>query len=182
MVHLVGPYLVVIRGPLGVGKTTVSEALARRLGARHVSIDDVLEKNGLEEWDADRISLPSFLRANEFVEATARGELEHGIPVVVDGNFYWKEAIEDLCRRLQFEHFVVTLTAPVEVCIARDRRRPPTPPDRSPRAGDSLGAEAVRDVFRLVSSVPYGSEVDATGSVGETVETILQLLRSHQRV
>jgi shikimate kinase len=42
-------YGVVIRGPLGVGKSTVAAALAKALGGDHIRIDQILEEHGLEE-------------------------------------------------------------------------------------------------------------------------------------
>lgn len=42
-------YYVVVRGPLGVGKSTVSSRLAEIIGADHILIDRILEEHGLEE-------------------------------------------------------------------------------------------------------------------------------------
>ena len=166
----------VIRGPLGVGKSTVSEQLARRIGAEHVAIDRILEEHGLEEWDEDRISLRSFLRANEIAAKRARGFVENATPVVLDGNFYWREAIEDLLDRLRFPHYVFTLEAPLGVCIARDAERPPTRAGAEPRAGDRLGEAAATQVYRLTSQVRYGVAVDATGPLENAVSEILRRL------
>ena len=41
-------YIIIIRGPLGVGKSTVSKELAKKLKGRHIPIDKVLEENNLE--------------------------------------------------------------------------------------------------------------------------------------
>jgi predicted kinase len=171
-------YFVVIRGPLGVGKSTVAERLAKEIGGEHVAIDRILEENGLEEWDEDRISLKSFLRANAVAAERAQKPLENGVPVVFDGNFYWKEAIEDLLDRLPFPHWVITLEAPLSLCIERDRQRPRTQEGAEPRAGDSLGVEAATQVYHMVSQVRYGIAVDATGSVGATVTSILRQIRA----
>jgi len=166
-------YFVVIRGPLGVGKSTIAEKVARTLGAEHLSIDQILEEKGLEEWDEDRISLKSFLRANTFAVDAARALLEKGKPVVFDGNFYWKPAIDDLLGRLEFPHLVFTLEAPLDVCIERDRHRPRTAPGKEPRAGESLGEEATRQVYAMVVQVPYGIAIDATGSTEDTTKAVL---------
>lgn len=170
-------YFVVIRGPLGVGKSTISEKLARAIGAKHLSVDQILEENGLEEWDEDRISLRSFLRANTIAADQARGPLERGAPVIFDGNFYWRQALDDLLRKLEFPHRVFTLEAPLAICIERDRLRPKTPPGKEPRAGESLGEEATAQVYRMVTAVPYGISIDATGSADATATSILRRLR-----
>lgn len=169
-------YLVVVRGPLGVGKSTVSVRLAEAIEGDHISIDRILEQYGLEEWDEDRIALRSFLRANTFAADRARASLAQGRPVVVDGCFYWKEQLDDLLQRLANPHFVFTLDAPLAVCVARDRTRPMTPSGSEPRAGDQLGADAAGAVYQLVSRVRYGTYVDAVGPVEHTVETILGCL------
>lgn len=167
-------YYVVIRGPLGVGKSTVSERLAKEIGGEHILIDRILEEHGLEEWDEDRISLKSFLRANALAIERARGLLENGTPVVFDGNFYWRPAIDDLLQKLDFRHYVVTLEAPLSVCIRRDRQRPITRGGVEPRAGDSLGEEAATQVYGMVNQVRYGIAIDATGSVDATVAAVLR--------
>jgi adenylate kinase family enzyme len=171
-------YYVVIRGPLGVGKSTVSERLAEEIGAEHILIDRILEEHGLEEWDEDRISLKSFLRANALAIERARRLLEKGTPVVFDGNFYWRPALDDLLQKLNYRHYVLTLEAPLSVCVQRDRLRPMTREGAEPRAGDSLGEEATAQVYRMVNQVSYGIAIDATGSVDATVAAVLSHITS----
>jgi predicted kinase len=165
-------HAILIRGALGVGKSTVSAQLARDLGGLHVSIDAILERENLEEWDEGRIGLRSFLRANEFALRSAGPVLAAGRSVVFDGNFYWTEAIRDLRTRLPCPLRVFLLEAPISVCIERDRARPsPRDPGR-PVAGESMGEQAVRDVYRLVAAVPLGTPVDACGSPQEVVAAV----------
>ncbi|HYK93110.1 MAG TPA: AAA family ATPase, partial [Thermoplasmata archaeon] len=104
-------FCLIVRGPLGVGKTTVSEALAKLLHARVVSIDQILERHNLEEWEDGYISVGSFLRANDFALEEAGPHLRQDIPVIVDGNFYHRAAIDDLLARVHVPHAVVTLVA-----------------------------------------------------------------------
>lgn len=49
--------LILLRGPLGVGKTTIAQKLAAALNARVVSIDSVLEENGLDHAEDEGIPL-----------------------------------------------------------------------------------------------------------------------------
>ena len=170
-------YSVIIRGPLGVGKSTVSEALARAIGGRHIPIDRILEANGIEEWDADRISLASFLKANGIAVEEARPAYRLGIPAIFDGCFYWREQLDDLRKRVG-DCYVFTLKAPLNVCVERDRTRPLPRPETGPRGGDQQGRLAAEAVFRLVSEVQQGIPIDATGEVAQTVSSIIRHLPS----
>ncbi len=152
------PFLV-LRGPLGAGKTTIADAVARSIGGEVVSIDPILER---WEWDGGSEAL--FLRANEVAATIARGRLEAGVPVVFDGNFYWRSAIDDLLERLPFPHAVFSLKAPIEVCIERDGRRP-----------HSYGEAETRAVFAKVVSFEYGIPIDAA----RPVDALVRDIRTH---
>jgi len=154
-------FYVVIRGPLGVGKTTVAQRLAREIGAGYISIDRILEERGL--WDSG--ALAEFLRANDFAVEQARSLLADGTSVVLDGNFYWKSQINDLVARLDRRHFVFTLRAPLSVCVERDARR--SPPH---------GREAAREVYAKSTRFEYGVGIDATRGVGTVVGDIVARL------
>jgi predicted kinase len=158
-------FFVVIRGPLGVGKTSVAGRLAETIGAEHILIDQILDERGLEEWDEDCISLKSFLRANEFAAVMAQGCLAKGTPVIFDGNFYWETQIEDLIDRLDYRHYVFTLRAPLSVCIERDSHRDP-----------SYGAEAAREVYAKSTGFQWGIGIDATRPIDSVVGEILSRL------
>jgi predicted kinase len=151
-------YFAIIRGPLGVGKSTVSTALAASLGAVVVSIDPLVEAG----WDGGSLRL--FLKANEVAASVGRKALVQGTPVVFDGCFYWKSQIRDLERRLPFPHRVFTLRAPLSLCIWRDRLR-----------NAAFGAEAARQVYQKVTRFDYGATVDAT----LRVPSIVRQIRSH---
>jgi len=151
-------YYVIIRGPLGVGKTTISRSLAKSIGAMVVSIDQIADK----EWDGGSVRL--YLRANEVAAKKARRALALGTPVVFDGCFYWRTQIKNLERRLPFPHAVITLTAPLSVCIQRDAGRKVR-----------FGADAAEQVYRKVTRFESGTRINATRSVATTVREI----RSH---
>ncbi len=150
-------YFLVIRGPLGAGKTSVARALADRLGARPISIDPILER-----WRWDGGSERLFLRANRAAVARALPWLVRGVPVVLEGNFYWVRVLDDLAERLPYPHRTFTLKVPLDVCIERDRHR-----------ARSYGAKAARAVFRKASRVRRGIPVDGSGTIPAVVREIV---------
>ncbi len=160
-------FYAIVRGPLGVGKTSVARRLAAELDGEYVSIDAILDRYDLEEWEDGYISVGSFVRANEYAAEVARSAMQRGRPAVVDGNFYHRAAIEDLERRLPFPHEVFTLLAPLEECVRRDRERTPT-----------YGATAVREVFTKVTDVDYGTNVDATRPIASLVRELAERSRN----
>ena len=164
-------FYLIVRGPLGSGKTTVSRALVERLHAAYLSVDQILDEYDLERWEGDFISESSFLAANDVAVHEAEPYLRRGTPVVIDGNFYWRSVVDDLVRRLAFAHLVVTLKVPVDVCVARDAGR-----------AHPLGAVDTRMVFEKSRSFDYGASIDASGSVEETVSRVLDALRNERRV
>lgn len=152
-------YYVLVRGPLGVGKTTVSQKLALELRAQYISIDRVLDEHDL--WYDGRLS--EFLRVNVIVARQATTRLKQRTPVVLDGNFYWKTQIKDLERRLPYPHFVFTLKAPLNVCIERDARR-----------AEPHGVRAAREVYTKSTRVVCGVEVDATQPLERIVQEMVR--------
>jgi hypothetical protein len=141
-----------IRGPLGVGKSTTASTFAATTGARVVAIDLLLEKHGL--WKEGRLS--EFLRANTYAVRLGRRALAEQLPVVFDGNFYWKSAI--------------TLRAPLATCIDRDRRR-----------ARPYGEEAARAVFAKSTRFEFGRSVDATRPLREVVGELRRLTEVRDR-
>jgi len=103
-------YHLILRGPLGSGKSTVAEALARAIHGEVVHLDGLADKN----WDGGSAGM--FRRGNVALERRARPLLAKGIPVIFDGCFYWKTQIRDLETRLPFPHESFTLKVPLSVC------------------------------------------------------------------
>lgn len=154
-------FYIIVRGPLGVGKSTVAERLAKEIEGELISIDRLLDEHGL--WEAGRLS--EFLQANAIAAERAQGCLEKGTPVIFDGNFYWKTQIEDLVHRLDYRHYIFTLKAPLRVCIERDRRR-----DRP------HGRAAAREVYVKSTKFGYGIGLDATRPIASILRAITSRL------
>lgn len=151
-------YFIIIRGPLGIGKSTIARALAKKLRAEYISIDQVLEENGLDKR-GNEPCIPSrnFVRANEIVLQKVKRDLEDKI-VIFDGCFYHKEQIKHLEANLPFEHYVFNLKAPIEVCIARDRKRKRI-----------YGEAAARAVYNMVAKFDYGININTENKTKDQV-------------
>lgn len=156
---------ILIRGPLGVGKTTVARAVCAQLDGVYISVDAILEENQLDQCP-DGIPARNFIRANEIALPMAQAALSIGKAVVVDGNFYYTSQIKHLLKRLPKPAYVFTLNASVEECIARDRGRERV-----------YGADAATWVHFLVTRFNTGIPIDTTGKTAEqVVEEIVQNL------
>jgi len=158
-------YYIIIRGPLGSGKSSISEKLSKIIGAKHFTIDRVLDDNKLEEQEDGYISQNSFKKANEIACKEAIKILKDGKPTIFDGNFYWKSQIDDLISRLDFPHYIFTLKAPLKVCIERDVKRDKT-----------HGKDAATVVYNKSTEFTYGTEIDATKNIDECLNEILTYL------
>mgnify|MGYP001561109309 CR=1 FL=1 len=142
-------YYIIIRGPLGIGKSTIAKKLAKDIKAEYLAYDRILDEHGLtKDWEEGYISQRSFLKANKIATARARKILKKK-PVIFDGNFYWKSQIDDLINRLDYPHYVFTLKAPLKVCIARDEARKKV-----------HGEDAARAVYKKSTSFSYGEIID----------------------
>ena len=159
-------YYIIIRGPLGCGKSTISKRLSKILKAKYLAVDRVLDKNNLtKELEFGYISQRSFIKANEIIAPKAGIFLQKGTPIVFDGNFYLKSQIDDLIKRLDFPHHVFTLRAPLEVCIERDRLREKT-----------HGEDATRAVYKKSTEFDYGTVININRPLEKCIEDIISYL------
>lgn len=153
------PNYIIIRGPLGCGKSTISKELARDIHAEHISVDNILDEFHLtNDKEEGYVSQKSFFRANEIAAQRAQKFLEQGKPVIFDGNFYWRSAVEDLSQRLHYPHQTFTLQASVETCIARDEAR-----------GRTHGEIAARVVHKKSTEFTYGEVIDTENKTARQV-------------
>jgi len=162
-------YYVIIRGPAGVGKTTIGRSLASRINASVTHFDKVMEEMGMDYVEGEKwIPLQRFLKADEALLPKLADELDGGRNVVLDGNFYHREQIEDLTGKLDFPHAVFTLKADLDECLKRDRAR-----------NNALGERGIEDVFGLVGAFDYGNVIQTKGKTAdEVVEEIMATLNS----
>lgn len=153
-----------------MGKTTVAKKIAEKINGKYISIDEVLVNNNLSHVDEKIGCIPeeNFLKANQIVGPIINSCLENNDPVIIDGNFYHKNQIADLVNNFPFQVFAFTLTAPLEVCVERDSKRP-----------KCYGIGAATAVYNLVSKFDYGEVVETELlSVDETINEIIFKMKS----
>lgn len=153
------PYYIIIRGPLGIGKSTIAKALTKKLRASYISLDKVLADHGLDKrGDEPCIPARNFIKADEIVMDDVKKSLDSGKVVIFDGCFYHKEQLNHLEKELRYDHVVINLKAPLEVCIARDAGRT-----------KSYGEGAAAAVHNLVSRFDYGINIQTQNKTKQEV-------------
>jgi|SRR3990167_7173941 len=155
---------IIIRGPLGVGKSTVAKHLAASLHGCYISVDEILSKHQLDLGE-DGIPIESFIKANGFIVEIAKAADCDGA-VIVDGNFYYQEQINDLVSKLGGDVKTFVLTASLETCLKRDAAR-----------SRVYGEDATRVVYGLVARVHAGIEIDTEDKTeSQVVDAIMNRL------
>jgi predicted kinase len=157
-------YYIIIRGPLGCGKSTIAKKLSKVLKTKYFAVDRILDKHNLtKDKEKGYVSQRSFFKVNEIVSKEAKKLLTKGTTVVFDGNFYWKSQIEDLINKLDFSHYIFTLKAPLKVCIERDKKRNKT-----------HGKDAATVVYKKSIEFKYGTIINTNNKTPE--ETVKKIL------
>ncbi len=161
-------FIIIIRGPLGCGKSTIAKELAKKLHAKCIHIDKILDEHNLtKDREEGYTSQKSFMKANTIIAPKAKKMLESGISVIFDGNFYWKSQIEDLMKKVKGKWYVFTLKAPLEVCIARDIER-----------GRTHGEDAARVVYKKATEFDYGIIIDVNRPIEDCIKEILTHIKN----
>ncbi len=167
-------YFIIIRGPLGIGKSSVAKELSKILNAEYISIDFTLEELGLDKVSEIEECIPAknFIKSDEYILPKIKKRLSDGKIVIFDGNFYHKEQIEHLLKNLSnHEHYSFTLKAPLKVCIERDKQR-----------AKPYGKFAAMAVHNLVSRFDYGKIVNTENkSLHQVVKEICSYLPEPKR-
>ncbi len=153
--------LIIIRGPLGIGKTTVSLLLSQNLHLEYLSLDKIVDDNKLVPPNSDGIPLESYLKANEIILQLASKSKNS---FIIDGCFYYQEQIDDLTKKFDNNVAIFTLTSHVEKCIERDSTR-----------SKVYGEDSARFVHMVTTKIQAGHEINNTDlTVEETVEKIME--------
>jgi len=151
-------YYIIIRGPLGIGKTTIAKELSKKIKAEYIAYDRIIDEYELhKDQEEGYISQKSFFKVNEIVIKQVNSAINKK-PVILDGNFYWKSQIDDLIDKLKHPHYVFTLKAPLETCIERDDKREKT-----------HGKDAAEAVYKKSTSFDYGIQINTNNKTKEQV-------------
>lgn len=159
-------FYIVIRGPLGCGKSTIAKKLSEILDAKYFSFDEILEVNNLTIGKEDGyIAQKSFIKANKIAIKASKKFLQENKPIIFEGNFYWKSQIDDLISYFEFPYFVFTLKASLKTCIKRDNERKL-----------SYGVDAVKVVYKKTTEFDCGIKIDADKNLYKCIAKIISYL------
>ena len=150
-------FYIIIRGPLGIGKSTIAKELTKKLKATYISFDKVLEENGIDRGD-DNFTPEDFIKANNIVLPIIKKDLSEGKIVILDGCFYFKEQIQYLEENISEKGYIFSLKAPLAVCIERDSKRKRV-----------YGKQAAIEVHALVSKFDHGFIINTEGKTEQQV-------------
>lgn len=159
--------IIILRGPAGAGKTTISRILQKKLNAVIVNYDKELWKRNLNYVKKEKcVPEENFFTVNKEIIKKINDNIITGNYIVIEQNFYHKTCLLDLSENIKGEVFIFTLEADVEECIERDKKR------------KGIGEEAVRDVHRMTSSFKHGIKIDTKNKNPEiTADEIISYLK-----
>lgn len=157
------PFLIIISGPMGVGKTTVARLLHEKL-----------ERTALLSYDQIKWFVSDFNSDNADFQLTFRIEkvmireyLTSGVSVILEKAFSEKELIDDLkflAEELSASVFIYQLEAPLEVVKERINQRPPSSKRKIPPTADKIERSHARylaskhDQAKIIKTEKMSSE------------------------
>jgi adenylate kinase family enzyme len=154
--------IIIIRGPLGVGKTTIAKSLAKKINAQYLSLDKIMKNNDLEGKDG--IPVENYLQANNIILKTIKDSKSL---FIIDGCFYYQEQIDNLKKKFPDNIVFFSLISSVKKCIERDSQR-----------DKSYGQESAEYVHMITTKIKEGYEIDNTNlSILETIDEIIKKLK-----
>lgn len=157
--------ILIIRGPAGIGKTTISKLLTKKLEAKYYSYDKILQDNNIDKIVGNCIPLKNFIEANKIILKEINS-LNTQKFIILDGCFYHKDQLDHLKNNYEGEILVFDLKASLDTAIKRNVER-----------GEKMPQNAVRDVYKLVSKTSTGIPIDTEGlTKEEIIELILNKL------
>jgi uncharacterized protein len=164
--------LIVVGGGPGTGKTTLSHALAEKVGAQVLSTDDVrreLQSAGIISGQTGVAN--SGLYSPENVSAVydavlrrARSHLSGGQSVILDGTWrdqHQRERARSLAGETNVPMVELTCFVPIEDASARIRNRTATKSDATPEIAAALSSseEVWSEAYRIDTGQPLSDSV-----------------------
>lgn len=154
---------IVVRGPAGSGKSTLSKKLAEHVGGHYVELDDIRTRHRL------RSALKYRIRANEIAISKAKDLLDNGQVVVFDDVFYYEAQLKHLIETLRYEHYVFTIRTTIAAVLKRNAERTKVIP-----------RQLIKTAYWLASRFDYGIVIDNTDQKEDDVlKEMLSYLPKH---
>ncbi|MEI7718318.1 MAG: hypothetical protein WCI72_00495 [archaeon] len=163
--------LVIIRGPVGVGKTAISNILTKKINAKYFSLDKLLKKEKLDRFDPKEGCVPAanFLMLQEQILPEIQKHLERQ-DVIVSGSFYHGSQLEFFQKNIHSNMLLITMKATLETCIKRNSKEE-----------IRLGENMVRAIYNLVSRFDVGTIIDVEEKpkyqIVDRIEGVLKRMR-----
>lgn len=155
------PLLIILRGPAGIGKSTIASQLKEKIrNAVHLDIDSFKHIISLKS-SSERSKI-----AHNVGTTFTKELLENNFNVIAEEIFradYYNE-VKLLADGLKCERLTVFLTAPLEVLIKRDQER----------KYKTKGAEVITSLYNEIKYIDEDLNIDAVKN--NTDEVITQIL------
>jgi predicted kinase len=156
-------FYIILRGPAGAGKTTLSKKLAKIYNGYHINIDKIKHGLGLKHSEKEK------LEANKFIVKEIKEYLDKGIVVILDEVLYYKSQLDQL-EQLPYEHYVFSLITPLNLCLKRNN-------ERRQKGERKTSDEDIKLVYNLVFKLKRGIEISTYNRpIDESLNEILSYL------
>lgn len=157
-----GKNFIILRGPAGIGKTTIGKKLAKASDALYISVDKILKDNKLNYVPGEPcVPEANCIKVNGIILSTIK-KYKEDKPIVIEGCFYHLSQIRDLIEKLPKEPYVFTLKAKIPILVKRDKTR------------RGIGKKSIKAVHKLVSRFDYGHTIDTNQKgVDEIIKEII---------
>ncbi|MFZ5365476.1 MAG: AAA family ATPase [Patescibacteria group bacterium] len=139
----------IIRGPAGVGKTTLAKSLQKDFDFEYINCDQLRRKIfGDDKWQKEYK-----IQAMQHAAEQASDLLNQGKNVIIDDVFEYPQQIEIIKKQLPIAKWV-TLEGTEELCIKRDIGRKEGEDERG-----YCGEEAIRYLYKHYLKEPIEGEI-----------------------
>ena len=120
------PKLILIDGPMGAGKSTVSKLLSQKYGFRHLDIDQL--KTSFKQWPAGYVYKHHLPIVNEYAKQIVTANLPL-TDIVVDKSLGKITAaeFEDIARKLDYKTYKIMLWLKLDDSLSRSATRSKNP-------------------------------------------------------